>query len=197
MFRAIIFDVGGVILKGSIGGAFCEKVAQHYGLQSDHLLTVYRKQYDDYVMGKESQRQFFERFSELIGIEPDYQLLAKLFRASFDVDESMLQLIHKLSDAYDCIIASDNYKEAVEFLKEKEILKELRMVLFSCDIGLRKTNPEFFDAILEKYKPSECVYIDDLDSRIAIGKKIGFTSIKYTDQLQLEKELLSLSIIID
>jgi len=63
--------------------------------------------------------------------------------------------------------------------------------ILSCDVGLKKPDPRFYNLALKaaKVKPDEAIFIDDNDVYVEAAAKVGIKSILYTDNLSLKQDL--------
>ena len=63
--------------------------------------------------------------------------------------------------------------------------------IFSCDVKLIKPDRRIYEALAEKYslKPSECVFIDDLERNVKAGRDFGFHAIQFGTLSQTQRDL--------
>lgn len=63
--------------------------------------------------------------------------------------------------------------------------------IFSCDVKLIKPDPKIYELLAEKYslKPSECVFIDDLERNVKAGIDFGFHGIQFVTLRQAQNDL--------
>lgn len=63
--------------------------------------------------------------------------------------------------------------------------------IWSCDVHMIKPDPGIYKRLYEKYGlvPEECLFIDDLEENIAVGKKFGMKGIVFRDREQLMADL--------
>ncbi|MBQ4401784.1 MAG: HAD-IA family hydrolase, partial [Synergistaceae bacterium] len=63
--------------------------------------------------------------------------------------------------------------------------------IFSCDVKLIKPDRRIYEALAEKYslKPSECVFIDDLERNVKAGRDFGFQAIQFGTLSQTQRDL--------
>ncbi|MBQ6438689.1 MAG: HAD-IA family hydrolase [Mogibacterium sp.] len=63
--------------------------------------------------------------------------------------------------------------------------------IWSCDVHTIKPGAEIYRILLDKYSlvPEECLFIDDRNENIAVGKKTGMKGIVFKDQDQLITDL--------
>ena len=190
MIKAIIFDVCGVLSRGTFRESFSKLISQNYKIEKNRCYEVLSKESEQYLINKETQFDFLKRFAEILNIPFDYHYLAQLFTRSFVLNEELFELVKKLKHKYSCCIASDNYNELIEFLdKTINFSEHFEIILTSNKLGLRKKSEKFFEKILKKYNPWDCIYIDDREDKIKMGEKIGFKTIKFIDNQQVKKEL--------
>ena len=69
-------------------------------------------------------------------------------------------------------------------------------VVFSCNVGVRKPNPNIYKIMLKKLnvQPQEAVLIDDREENIVGAKKVGINAILFVDKNHLTKILFSLDV---
>jgi len=72
-------------------------------------------------------------------------------------------------------------------------------IVVSGEEKLIKPNPEIWKILLDRYhiKAKESIFIDDNPKNIEVAKKMGFISIRISENTNLEKELQSLGIELD
>lgn len=82
----------------------------------------------------------------------------------------------------------DAHHEALDFLPLMD------GGVFSCDVYLLKPDPAIYRYLLRKYslKPSECVFIDDLERNVQGARECGFHGIRCKTVEQTQTELNSL-----
>lgn len=63
--------------------------------------------------------------------------------------------------------------------------------IFSCDVKLIKPDLAIYRLLAERYglKPSECVFIDDLERNVKAGKEFGFQGIQFVTLRQAQNDL--------
>jgi HAD superfamily hydrolase (TIGR01509 family) len=61
----------------------------------------------------------------------------------------------------------------------------------SCDVGLRKPDPEMYQHALEHTgaRAEQTIYIDDRPEMVEAGKGAGLIAIRYESSRQLEQDL--------
>jgi 2-haloacid dehalogenase len=62
---------------------------------------------------------------------------------------------------------------------------------------MRKPFPEFYHLLLDRYSlaPGETIFIDDSVRNVKAAESIGIRSIHYTNPLELERQLIELSLL--
>lgn len=87
-------------------------------------------------------------------------------------------------------IVSDNEQERVDYLNKELGLSDLvDGGFYSCQLGYKKSELEFFKAVLSRIElePSEVLYIDDDPKNIEIGKEMQLHCLVYEPGMVLSE----------
>ncbi|HSX43983.1 MAG TPA: HAD family phosphatase [Candidatus Saccharimonadales bacterium] len=73
-------------------------------------------------------------------------------------------------------------------------LKQFDPVIISCDVGMRKPDPEIYQLMLEKLglPAEECIFVDNRADNVEAAKKLGMHIIQDHDTAQIIKEIKKL-----
>ena len=66
----------------------------------------------------------------------------------------------------------------------------------SCDVGLRKPDPEFYFFALRRagVLPRQAIYIDDRPEMVDAGRSIGLKGVRFENSRQLDQDLQSIGL---
>ena len=66
----------------------------------------------------------------------------------------------------------------------------------SCDVGLRKPDPQFYLLALARagVRPSETVYVDDRPELVEAGRAIGLTAVRFQNGRQLAEDFQAIGL---
>ena len=190
--KNIVFDLGSVILKGVPKDFLLDK-----NIDSNMILKL--NNYFDKISicdyGKESLEDVFNSccFDEdIINNYKDY--LVNYFKYR-DINMDLVKLINILkNNNYKIFILSDNNKEAYNYYKELEILKNIDGWTISCFYNCLKKDEKLFDIFLNKYNldSRECYFIDDNSINIDIAAKKGFNTFLFNENNDINILLLDM-----
>lgn len=196
MIKAIIFDIGGVLLKGRFEEVY-KKLAENLGVDSEKLGELQGKYQQEMLNGEISA----EKFVNIIKDEFDLKLdVLKIWKESYlevmSINEELLELADNLREKYRVAVITNAPKLHAQINKERGLFSHFDPALISCDIGLVKPQKEIFELVLVKLslKVDECVFIDDREKHLSIPREMGFQIIHFRDNQQLIKDLRKLDI---
>ena len=107
-------------------------------------------------------------------------------------NKDLLKILKKLRKKYKTGILSNlvsHHKK--NLLKKYKISKIVDVSLYSCDIAARKPERKAFRIVLKKLdvKPSQTIFIDDMESHVIGAKKAGLKTILFKNNKQLFRDL--------
>lgn len=196
--KAIIFDVGGVLDKGTF--------YDHYIPMCNELrinLKDFHKAYHKYSykarVGKISTKVFISSIAKSLKIS--YKKLLECWvkqkRKSLKKDIEVEKTLNKLRKRY-ILGALTNVIELHDRIRiEKGFYKMFKYKICSYQAGACKPQVKFYKMILKKLKnikPEEMIFIDDVRVCLKPAKKLGMKIILFKNNKQLVKELRKLNV---
>jgi putative hydrolase of the HAD superfamily len=78
-----------------------------------------------------------------------------------------------------------------KILKEFNLYAPFDPCLLSCEIGLEKPDPKIYEFLLKELQlpANHIIFIDDKSENVEAAQKLGFDTILFSSQKQLQKEL--------
>ena len=183
MIKAVIFDIGGVLLDDPQYLSFWKEYAESNKLR------------EQFGTGKISREAFIEKGSKLLDMSQE-RFLKEYSDAYSGMQENTLVI-----DIYDHIkvpknIFSDSNPIHYDFCKAKfpELFNHASKIFLSFEIGFRKNNKQAYEYLLSKlpYAPNELIFIDNNIEYIRNANSFGIYSVLYTNGISLKKELLAI-----
>lgn len=173
MIKNIIFDISGVIWKGNHSA-----VLNYMDLDDDKKNEIedkYFKTWKNIDLGYEEIETHFNNTKFSFNIDEKYKdMLINYYKyRKFNYD--ILNLISNFkSNNYKVYILSNNNKDAIKYLKDKNVLNVDGYVI-SCDCHLIKPDKKIYKELFNKYnlKPNECYFIDDRKENILVAKTLS------------------------
>ena len=180
--KNIIFDLGGVILKGKAKDVLnkLNTTEEEY----NELVKFFDNWYN-LDTDKETIEDKFNscNFSDSI-ISKYKDILLKYYELR-DLNLELIDLIKELKKNNKVYILSDNSKDAS--LYYKSVLNDLDGYVFSYEYKTIKREEKLFDIFLDKYKlePKDCYFIDDTNENILVANSKGINGILYTSNEEI------------
>ena len=183
--KAIIFDLGGVILNID----YKLTIAEFEKLGVKNADSFYSKKVQDPIFdkleaGAISPKEFLEQLQKECD-NASIELVENAWNAMLlDLPQSRLNYIKTLKNNYQIFLLSNTnaihiraFKNKIGAEKWKAFSSVFDKMYLSHEIGLRKPNKEAFQIILEenKLKPNEVFFIDDSSQHIEEAKKLGIS----------------------
>ncbi len=203
-FRAIIFDLGGVLSIGEkeeFAVGVHEFVSKTLRLSLDQYLDSIDTAYADGISGKISGSEALKEMGTNLEISPERlkKIYIKAYKKNFRIDKKLYKFALKLKKAgYKIGIISDIWQIAKEALLDNKYYKKFDSITASCDVGSRKTNSEIFKVSLKKLnvKAKDALFTDNQTWNLTAPRKLGITSILYKNRKHFIAELKKLGVTI-
>lgn len=183
-YKVIIFDIGGVILADE----FFPLIEQEFKDEPEipHYLMEACKVplWQDWNKGLVTQQELVDHLSTLYDRAYIVRLLSLFLNPDRSFIEESVALIKKLKEAgYRLYILSNMAKETHDIFVQNhaEFFAQFDGMCFSFKIGMVKPDASIYDHMLKEYDldPSQCLFIDDREQNIMVGKQKGINGIVY------------------
>jgi putative hydrolase of the HAD superfamily len=199
MIKAIIFDFGNVICTFD-NNRFLGRIAKHTDKPVDELYQlIYRgsglsKQLET---GKITGEEFYEKVSELCGLNMPIEEFRKAYTDIFDPIPTTFDLIKRLKGKYTIALLSNTSEWDFKYgFLPFDVIGLMEHITTSYEVGVMKPGKEIYLDSLEKLglKPDECVYMDDIEAYAQAASDLGMHGIHYTSHEKLIEELRKLGV---
>jgi epoxide hydrolase-like predicted phosphatase len=200
--KAIIFDLGGVILN--IDYNLTRIAFENAGIKNFHGMYSQASAdalFSELEMGKISNDNFYKEFNKRTGlnlppgeIEQAWNAMLLTFR------ESSLKFLDSIRPQYNLYLLSNtNHIHLIAFNKiyhqtarSKTFEKYFDKAYYSCEMGLRKPNADIYEFILKEnnLNPGNTVFVDDSVQNVEAARLAGMQAIllepgKFIEDLNL------------
>ncbi len=198
MITTIIFDVGGVFVKGK-SEDFFRKSAEFLDLDPEKN-HIDKKVWDDLMRGTVSLRDFVRKVLGVTVPEGKVDDLLKIWFNNWTLDPEMVEFAKKLKKNYKMYVLSNVDGESNrKFGRHKMQLDFFDRVFLSFEIGMIKPDREIYEYVLKEIneEPENCVFIDDRPENIEGAEMVGIQGIVFGNKEQLKNELKKLGVKVD
>ncbi len=194
--KAVIFDIGGVYLKGSR-----KDIYSSLSEQSEVDFEFIKSQLNKFYTELEDTDFFWRKIADILK-QKDYGKVRKIWleavEKKFVVNKKVKEIIENLKKSnYKIAALTDTNIVHSTFIKKMGYYKPFDVVILSSEVGVKKPDIKIYKIVTEKLllKPKECIYIDDNKRNLIPAKKLGMKTILFKNAKQLENELNKLGIL--
>lgn len=185
MIKAIVFDLGGVLVKNNPKIPF-------------PFITT-KEKWDLGLQGKIKEDILWSDFANKHdSSSKELQTIKRQLWKNKIPDTEVCQLLPHLHKNYKLAVVSNTLPSTFHYRMEKYHLGEYFDVqICSAEVGVRKPDPKIFQMALQKLGtlPQETVVIDDNAENIKTTHSLGIHPILYKDAGQLKQDLKKLSVL--
>ena len=193
MIKAIIFDIGGVILdmsaivKPAIEVFHPEDNKKFWEELNIEAIPLCR--------GDISMLEFWKNLAKRQKKKVDEEILKNLWVDKFEdmtlIDNGVKKLIINLKKKYKLAVISNSIKQHSDIIKKTGLYDLFDVVVLSHEVRMTKENQEIFLLALKELhlNPDECVFIDDIPLFVDTANKLGMKGIIFRNIKELKTEL--------
>jgi putative hydrolase of the HAD superfamily len=195
MIDAIIFDIGGVLVKHDNALLFQRLAEQCQSRQASALVIRDAVMNSGLRTGKQSVPEFHAALVRNFGFQGDYDTFAKLWVGGINPIPEMLALMQRLRGAYRLFILSDTNEEHWQHVAKHYLDPELfDDVFLSHRLGMVKPDLRLFEHVVQAVAcpPAHMIFVDDTPENVTMAQSLGMNAYVFSSAFDLESELASL-----
>jgi len=199
--RAIIFDIGRVLVRVDIGAAQ-RGLAKGLSLTPEELWSAIEKdpRWPDWQEGRISARDWHQNLCKRLGFSLNFEQFTAVWNSAIDPNPIHADgLFDQLTKSYRLGLLSNTDPIHVAHLEAtysffQYFPKPVR--IYSCSVGASKPDPLIFREALRACKVSagQAVYMDDIGAYVEAARGLGCVGIQFRSREQLYEELAGLGI---
>jgi putative hydrolase of the HAD superfamily len=201
-FRAIIFDIGRVLIRVDISRAM-DGLASGISLTPQEIWTAIEKDphWLDWQEGRISPRDWHLHLTKRLGASLSFEQFCEVWNRALDPNPIHSQsFLENLSKNYRLALLSNT--DPIHMSNEEARFPFFRFFpvrIYSYRVGASKPDPVIFREALRacKVRAEEVVYIDDIAAYAEAAERLGMSGIVFQSPEQLQRDLRSLGILID
>ncbi len=204
MIKAIIFDIGGVIISPEI-----EKInniiADYFGIEYPQFNDFIKKYKLDLTKGKISLIKVYSKLTEQFGLKrlsaqdivnKHLEIYQKIIS---NLNEGVISIIKRLKKKYLIVCLVNAELDVIPLAKKGGLYDYFNRTYISTELGMKKPDAEIYLTVLKDLglTPKEVIFIDDKEENVNAAKRMSINGIHYKYGDDLEKELAVFSVKID
>ncbi len=196
MTKAIIFDIGGVLVK-QIHQQLLKELSDKYNIDMNELENFEPGLFDNTMTGKITETEYFERIIKHFNLPVSVSDLNERATELTEPIKETWPIVEKLKGKYVLAVLSDMGKEWTKTREEKfKISEYFDYVVYSYEVGVRKPNVKIYKHLLNlmKIPASECIFIDDKQKNVDVARELGMKTILFENAEKLEQRLFAFGI---
>jgi putative hydrolase of the HAD superfamily len=194
--KAILFDLGNVVVKLKT-----DALEEGYGAYSEEAkkrieeYVLDSKNVNEYMEGKLTSSQFYERTRRLFKMDIRYQEFYRIWNSMFDhypeVEEMIKVLKKKYPEIKLVLISNTNLAHWDHIKEEYDVLKLLDGIVVSHEVGVQKPDSGIFNEAmrLAGSAPKNTFYTDDRPDLIDAARVMGIRAFQFTGHESLRENL--------
>lgn len=191
MIKAIIFDLGGVLIDDPAQGLMAYS-AQHLGVTVSALTQAFSS-FDTFQKGHISEQVFWSSVCNTLhcALPRTASLWGDAFKTVYKPKPSMFQLAIDLHiPRYKTALLSNTEEPVATFVLQQQ-LPLFDVYVLSCREGTRKPEPLIYELTLQRLnvEASEAVFIDDRQDYLDGAKNLGIHTILFKTPQQAQRDL--------
>ena len=197
--RAIIFDIGRVLVRIDVGRAMQGLVAVGTVSPSE-LWTAIEKdpRWQDWQEGRITPRDWYLHLAKRFGVKLTYEQFTEVWNRVLEPNPIHDNAFFKsLSKRYRLALLSNTDPIHVKHMEVTySFFAFFPTRIYSCAVNASKPNPLIYKEALRalKIQADEALYIDDIAAYVEAAKRLGMAGVQFQSPAQLTSDLKSLGV---
>lgn len=195
MIKAILFDVGGVLLTVR-GEDLRKKWYESLGIDWEVGEAFYKKNDPDLRLGGLSFQAFAQKMEHELGLKAVEQRYREVRKELVGVNQEVMAFAKALMGKYRVGIMTNAIDISFEMNTALGVYDGFDPVVVSSRIGIKKPSREIYEHTLRLLglQAEECVFIDDREGHLVAPKDMGFHTLLFQGLQGLQAEFQKLGV---
>lgn len=197
--KALLLDIGGVLLTKGWGRDSRKRAAEEFGLDYEDMRERHELVFHLYEEGKLTLHEYLKRIVFYIDRGFTYEAFTEFVFEQSQPFQDMLALVRDLKTRYNLktVALSNEGREITEYrIRVFELESLIDFFVCSCFVGTLKPDPAIFHFAMDQVQldREHVVYIDDTALHIEVARELGIPSIHHTSVDSTQAELARLGL---
>jgi putative hydrolase of the HAD superfamily len=198
-FRAIIFDIGGVLIRMNISHAI-DGLAGDQHLSPEEIWSAVLKdpRWPDWQEGRITARDWHQYLAKRLESKLSFERFVEVWNQALDPEPIQDRgCLERLSKKYRLAVLSNTDPLHVAYMERTyDFLGFFPAHIYSCRVGSRKPSPLIYKQALQacRVRAEAAIYIDDVPEYAEVAERLGMRSILFQSTEQLQSDLRVLGV---
>lgn len=193
MIKAVIFDLGGVVLKNAMAVVY-KKTSETFNIDLETLKNQARPLTREWQINKIPSEEFWKRLAATLKVDAKSlkDIWDKTFAENSLPNEEVMEIVKEIKErGYKVALLSNTVEPHENYNKKRGDFDLFPQVFLSNEIGMRKPDKNIYEYVAKAMgvKFEECVFIDDEEVNVEAARKLGIHAILFKNVTQLKEEL--------
>ncbi|MGB6430376.1 MAG: HAD family phosphatase [Candidatus Acidiferrales bacterium] len=192
--RAVIFDIGGVIVRVNVSRALA--ALQHgTGFSAEQIWTAIQVDplWNDWETGKIEPREWHRHLARKLDSPIDFEAFSEAWCRVLEPDPIIGDgLFRELRARARLGLISNTDPLHVAYMeKNLSFMRYFPVRVYSCRVGICKPAPGIYLRALQEIgvAAGETLYVDDIEENVQAAREIGMLGVRFTGLATLRSEL--------
>jgi FMN phosphatase YigB (HAD superfamily) len=197
--RAVIFDIGRVLIRIDVGRAM-KGMAAGLSLSAEELWSAIEKdpRWKDWQEGRISARDWHLHMQRRFGGSATFEEFTAKWNLVLDPEPIHGKaLFEKLSKKYRLALLSNTDPIHVAYMESRyDFFPYFPARVYSCAVGASKPSPIIFQEALRacRIRAEEAVYVDDIEGYVDAARRLGMVGVHFRSAEQLRSDLQAIGV---
>jgi glucose-1-phosphatase len=198
-FRAIIFDIGRVLIRVDIARATAG-LGRSPSLSAEEVWSAIEQdpRWLDWQEGRLTPREWHLHLAKRLSGSLTFEQFTELWNRALDPEPIQDNaLLEKLSERYRLALLSNTDPIHITHAESAyDFFRLFPVRIYSCRVGASKPSPILFREALRacRVHAEEALYIDDVPAYVQAAQRLQMSGITFVSTEQLKKDLLELGV---
>ena len=197
-YQLVLFDLGGVVVEVE-SDRLVHQVSQLIGRPFEEVQQVvyHTDLLLPFELGRITATAYYEGLKKRLKLRWTYEQFVRAWNGIFTEHTDVTTLMQQLRKRHRLMALTNTNILHLDHIKASfPSLSVLEDWVASCDVGLRKPDPQFYRLALERagVRPSEAVYVDDRPEMVEAGRAVGLTAVRFESGRQLNEDLQAIGL---
>jgi glucose-1-phosphatase len=199
--KAIIFDIGRVLVRLDIAGAMAGLKGVALSPEETWKAIERDPSWHDWQEGRMKPRDWHLHIGRKLGVNTPFEKFSEVWNRVLDPRPQVEpEFLEYLSKHYCLAVLSNTDPIHVEALEKNfDFFRFFKKRIYSCAVGTSKPSPLIFREALRacKVKADQTLYIDDIPAYVQAARQLGMQGIVFQSAEQLRADLNELGIAVN